>query len=132
MSIRESTLNQAGTTAGSEALVAPGLPAATSGRNHRHKWHCILGITHFKLPDSIAYGKSSDAEQPHLTATFLDARHELIGATLDPVGMTEGLVHHDPVRPVAGVDPDHGHRFQGEVDEIVAATLRYKRCRVGR
>ena len=46
--------------------------------------------------------------------------------------MTEGLVHDDAVGPVAGVDPDHGHRLQGEVDEIVAAALGYKRGRVAR
>src|SRR5580658_3192794 len=46
--------------------------------------------------------------------------------------MTEGLIHDDAVGPVAGVDPDHGHRLQGEVDEIMATALGYKRSRVAR
>ena len=39
------------------------------------------------------------------------------------LGVTEVFVHHDAIRPIAGIYPDHGHRFQGEVDEVVAPAL---------
>ncbi len=67
-----------------------------------------------------------------LVALVSQCESHLILTLPCPVGMTEGLIHHDPVRPGPCVDPDHGHRFQREVDEVVAAALRYKRCRVGR
>ena len=48
------------------------------------------------------------------------------------LGMTERLVHDDAVGPVAGVDPDHGHGLERQVDEVVAAALGDQRGGVAR
>ncbi len=43
-------------------------------------------------------------------------------------GMAEGLVHDDTLRLCTSVDPDHRHRLEREIDEIVAAASRHQ-CR---
>src|ERR1017187_5378656 len=42
--------------------------------------------------------------------------------------MTEALAHDDAVGLVTGVDPDHGHWLESQVDEVMAEAL-WHECR---
>ena len=44
--------------------------------------------------------------------------------------MAAGFIHDDPVRRIASVNPDHGHRLEGQVDEVMAPALGNKCGRI--
>ena len=46
--------------------------------------------------------------------------------------MAVRLIHDDAIGLVAGIDPDHGHGIESQVDEVMAEALRYERGRIMR